>query len=130
MVSRADGCTLPLTSSRAIVGSNRAARLSCLTHPGLELLSLAPNPPRGLAAFWWDVRVRHDVAEARHGLAEVIVAVVDEDLLSGGDISTGGECDAPAAAVGDELDVQVGLAVVVDEASDLRGTLEPIIGLL
>lgn len=119
MVSRADGYTLSLASSWPIGGSNRGARVSFVIFPGPELLSLDPNSPRGLVALGRDVRVRHDIAQARFGLAEVIVAVVDEDLLARGDVATGSECDAPAAAVRDKLDVQVRLTAVVDEARDL-----------
>lgn len=119
MVSRADGYTLSLASSWPIGGSNRGVRVSFVILPGPELLSLDPNSPRGLVALGRDVRVRHNIAQARFGLAEVIVAVVDEDLLARGDVATGSECDAPAAAVRDELDVQVRLTAVVDEAGDL-----------
>lgn len=65
------------------------------------------------------MRVRDDVADAWSALSEVVVAIVDEELLSGGDIAASYESNASSAAVGDELDVQVGLAMVVDEAGYL-----------
>lgn len=65
------------------------------------------------------MRVRDDVADAWSALPEVIVAIVDEELLSGGDIAASYESNTPPAAVGDELNVQVGLAMMVDEAGDL-----------
>jgi hypothetical protein len=61
----------------------------------------------------------------------MIITIVDEELLAGGDITVGSECNAPAAAVRYEFNFQVWFAAVVDEASDLcRDRLESVICLV
>lgn len=56
---------------------------------------------------------------------------MDKELLTGGNVTVGSECNGPAAAVRDELNIQVWLAVVVDKSSDLcRNRLEFVLRLL